>query len=543
MDKVITDTQKPGASGGDSLADAELRPTTAALLAYLETRVGQTVSKSELMDALWPDTNVTENSLYQVVSELRRALVDQPGVELKTVPRRGYRLVRHRANACVRDLSHGGPGARWPMLPALVVAIFALIMVGAGGWLWFDRMAPVPMAERPSVRVEAFRNDSGDADWDALGRAMAGEIGTTLSAARWLRVVEGAEAKASYRLTGSYHANGDRVLVQARLIEEDSGALVWSRSWDGVQAAFFDLQAEVAHDAAAELGGHWSGGVVRFDARKAVRRPTDSLDAYALYLRGAQAKHRFTAEGVEEARQLLTRAVEIDPAYVDAWTTLSVVHNIRALTEPDPARLERILDERRRAVETAIALAPEEPIVLMEQARLLSLKGDYEASRQAVRRAVALAPENPDILAYGALAGNLHVDLGQEGVAWTDKALGLNPDPPPWYFVGAGLARFSARDWTGAVEAFERAPDYATRDLFAAVALMQLGRDNEARATAARLSERDPGFRTSHYVYQEGMDMSVNGGLLIDTATELGLPRGDYFNPPANAAASSDQRP
>lgn len=910
---------------------AELRPVTASLLSYLQARAGETVSKQELMDALWPDTHVTENSLYQTVSELRRALKDHPELELRTVPRRGYRLVRRTAPVAPRA---EGRRPSWHVSRRVAaVAAGALVLIaalGVWGWVQLAGTSGARTAERPSIRIAPFRNDSDEARWDRLGRALAGEIGIALSEADWLRVIEGEGALPRYRVTGSIQSEGDRIAVQAQLVETDSGEIVWGRTWrdtrgrffaiqdeitqqvagalrgewsgaiarndrrlahrrgtdnldayehfligaehkhrftpedyaiaarhlreavaldpgyaqawstlgvvlslqssnasslaeaqplmeerkvvlrraldldpeapssliglnwlraqemdfagaeaairkavamapedadilahaawvgswrndlgadavdwaararvlnpnwpawyavasgiaafnagdyagsvqalaeapdfverhlytaaalglkgdlgaafssrtallevapefdlatylrvrgvlnpdtrgplvagarlagialkpsdgsvsdalpsvvvlpfsapedapdwqlfgtslagevagalagnkwvrvhapdraaearfelkgsllsrdgrlfvnasltertsgelvwsdrwEGAETEFFDLQAKVAHEAASELGGHWSGAVVRFDARKAARRPTGNLDAYALFLRGTQAKHRFTPEGFEEARQLLTRAVEIDPAFVDAWTTLSVVHNLRALTQTKRAPLEAILAERAQAVETAVRLAPEDPTVLMEQGWLLARRGDHAAAAQAVRRAAEIAPDNPDVLAYAALNGNLRVDLGKDGVAWVARARVLNPDPPPWYSIAEGLARFTARDWQGSIDAFANAPDYVTRHLFTAAALLQMGREADARDVAARLQAQYPGFRTDFYVIQEGMDMAVNGQLLIDVAADLGLlPRKALSPPPANAAASSD---
>lgn len=535
---------------------SDLRPTTEVLLIYLQHRAGETVSKSDLMDALWPDTSVTENSLYQSVSELRRALQDNPDLELKTVPRRGYRLVRKQGP------SSAAPAWRWPVVwpdwrlaRVAMATVLLSAVVAARTWTGGEgdaegRLAgtsPEPAAGAmtevmPAVVVHPFTTAGSDPTWELFGQSLSGEVAGALAANKWLRVhAPGRAGTARFGLNGSLLAQDGRLQVQASLTERTSGALVWSKTWEGEENAFFDLQAAVAHGAAAELGGHWSGAVVRFDARKVLRRPTDNLDAYALFLRATQAKHRFTPESFEEAHVLLDQAVILDPGFVDAWTTLSVVHNLRALTELDVDKLEHIVAKRAVAVETAIALTPEDPTVLMEQGWLQARRGDHVAARMSVRRAAAQAPDNPDILAYAALNGNLRVDLGADGVSWTDRALGLNPDPPPWYFIGAGLARFTARDWQGAVEAFDRAPAYVTRDLFSAVALAQMGKTSDAQAAADRLMKAYPGFRISHYVYQEGMQMDVNGQLLIDRGVELGLQRGAYFSPqPANAAASSD---
>ncbi|MBV7392867.1 winged helix-turn-helix domain-containing protein [Mameliella sediminis] len=536
---MFADPQRPAPVSMANVDDGSLRPNAAALLAYLRTRDGEVVSKQSLMDAVWPDTHVTENSLYQAVSELRRALADVPGVELQTVPRRGYRLVSDASPASV----HGGRWPSWgPPLRALVAMSVAVLLVAAlVGAVRFVSANAQPRASLPSVAVLPFEASDPKGRWQLFGQSMSEEVAGSLAANKWLRVHAADKAhEARFVLNGSLLTQGGQLHVNARLTDRTNGALIWAKSWHGLESGYFDLQAAVAHEVASELGGHWSGAVVRFEAGQAVRRPTDSLDAYELFLLGTRAKHRFTPESFESARRMLTRAVEIDPGFVEAWTTLSVVHNLRALVEPEVAQLQRIMAQRAKAIEAAVALAPEDPTVLMEQGWLLARQGDHAATVRAVRRAAALAPDNPDVLAYAALNGNLRVDLGKEGVDWISRAMALNPDPPPWYHIGEGLARFTARDWQGSVAAFAKAPDYVTRDLFTAVALAQSGQRDQAQAVADRLVRTYPAFRTSHYVYQEAMDLSVNGRLLIETAADLGIPRGDLLRRPASAGASLD---
>jgi len=70
--------------------EIKLRPKVYETLKYLVERPGQLISKQELMQAVWPDSFVTDDSLVQCTLELRRALGDRTQQILKTVPRRGY---------------------------------------------------------------------------------------------------------------------------------------------------------------------------------------------------------------------------------------------------------------------------------------------------------------------------------------------------------------------------------------------------------------------------------------------------------------------
>src|SRR5688572_23382531 len=79
---VLTVSGKPSA----------LRPQTAAVLEELLKRAALLVTREELLGAVWPGRVVTQNSLEQCVSELRRDLAGSAGCMLRTVPRRGYVL-------------------------------------------------------------------------------------------------------------------------------------------------------------------------------------------------------------------------------------------------------------------------------------------------------------------------------------------------------------------------------------------------------------------------------------------------------------------
>src|SRR6476659_9540877 len=74
-------------------AEIKLRPKVYEALKFLVEHPGRLIGKQELMQAVWPDAFVTDDSLVQCTLELRRALDDRNQQLLKTVPRRGYLFV------------------------------------------------------------------------------------------------------------------------------------------------------------------------------------------------------------------------------------------------------------------------------------------------------------------------------------------------------------------------------------------------------------------------------------------------------------------
>ena len=76
-----------------------LRPQSAQVLNILARALGRVVTKDELLDAVWPDVSVTEDSLVQCVSDIRKTLQDKDRTLLRTVPKRGYMLVASAPSA------------------------------------------------------------------------------------------------------------------------------------------------------------------------------------------------------------------------------------------------------------------------------------------------------------------------------------------------------------------------------------------------------------------------------------------------------------
>src|SRR5262245_52184964 len=91
-DFVLDTTQRRLLRSGE---DVYLPPKTFDLLLYLLRNQGRVIAKDELIEAVWPDVNVVENTLAQRIREIREALGDgaQDARFIKTVPRVGYQFI------------------------------------------------------------------------------------------------------------------------------------------------------------------------------------------------------------------------------------------------------------------------------------------------------------------------------------------------------------------------------------------------------------------------------------------------------------------
>ncbi len=113
-----------------------LEPKAMKLLAFLAHRRGKTVTRRELMMAVWPDVIVGDDSLNRAISYLRRHLEDGGGGStqvIETIPTIGYRLVAPATPSPKRPDPEPRTRTRWSILHS--TALLALVVTVAG-WLW-----------------------------------------------------------------------------------------------------------------------------------------------------------------------------------------------------------------------------------------------------------------------------------------------------------------------------------------------------------------------------------------------------------------------
>lgn len=151
---------------GDLLTSAgrkTLRPQTTKVLSVLVENAGQMVSKERLMETVWPDTTVTDDSLVQCISEIRKALRDSDDVDLVTIPKKGYRLDLPPAfEAQGKDVEKIPTQSkrRTNVLVAAVVVVIGIVALA----FWLSR--PDAPQKQISIAVLPFLNMSGDVSQD-----------------------------------------------------------------------------------------------------------------------------------------------------------------------------------------------------------------------------------------------------------------------------------------------------------------------------------------------------------------------------------------
>ncbi len=452
------------------------------------------------------------------------------------------------------EVTAPAPAARTRRLDAAIIAMLAL----AVAYFALDKFVLDPSrdaAEREAARQEGrasalvesfgdnsivvlpFVNISPDPEQEYLGDGLAEELLNLLARVEGLRVISRTSAfsfkdaemtsaeiarllNVSYVLEGSVRKSGKALRITAQLIDARADANVWSDTYDHSTEDIFDIQDSVA----SEVVGHLKTEL-RLDSPKVNRHHPV---AYALYL---QARQLSNSEGTEDTqRELLVRALELEPDYLDAMVELAWTHRRSggaARWAGDNETAERHYEQYRLLIDEVLDQDPGHAggnAVLAWE--MLSVPDVQRAAKYA-ERALESDPTH-----FGALttAGVILVRLGRPEQAIPILRFASERDPLNAYhfenlagaYLGAGQYESAEEtllayqvlapdddDWTSwdigltwllrgrASEALkffnENFSDHPLRWHGKTLALHDLGRSDDALSELAKLLEMDPG--------------------------------------------------
>ncbi|MFN0115846.1 MAG: adenylate/guanylate cyclase domain-containing protein [Paracoccaceae bacterium] len=390
---------------------------------------------------------------------------------------------------------------------ALVAALAAALAVGA--WqVWRGGGAAV---DPHSIVVLPFGNLSGDPDdmWIAEGvvedliteLARNGEL-TVIARSSSANLPEGERTpdaaarrlKVRYVLGGSVRRlSGDSLRLTVRLIDGPRNATIWNEQYDLAAEGFVRTQDEIVDRIAATLLSE----VRSTEKAESLRTAPTSFDAFELAARGLALKDRFTPEAFREGRELLRRAIGIDPGYAPAYAYLGLLDAVDAASGFTGTRSLADIDAAIATARKATELDPAFARGWQALGHALCLKGDCAEGLRALDRAVELGPSEADNQLYRshALASNGRF---AEAVTAGERAIKLNPLTPLYYSGFLARSLFGAGEYERAIATTQPCVDaqfYQRSCRLARIAaLAELGREDEARGLMADFLAHAPGF-------------------------------------------------
>jgi adenylate cyclase len=295
-------------------------------------------------------------------------------------------------------------------------------------------------------------------------------------------------------LEGSVRKAGNRLRVMAQLVNVADGYHLWSERYDRELQDVFAIQDEIAENIVRALRV-----VLSEDEKRAIEEaPTADVQAYDYYLRGRQFFHQFRRTGIQFARRMFERAMEIDPNYVRAYAgAADCCSFLYMYWDASKANLEGADAYSRKALE----LGPEVAEAHASRGLALSLSKRYAEADREFNTALRV---NPQLFEAHYFFGRASFQQSKyaEAVAHYEEASRVRPDDyQTRLLVAPSLTRLGRtadaeatlrRGVQVAEKHLELNPDDARALCLGACALMQLGEPGKALDWAKRGLALDP---------------------------------------------------
>jgi TolB-like protein len=470
-------------------------PQVFDLLDYLIRNRERVVSKDDLINAIWNGRVVSDAALTTRLN-VARTLIGDSGEEqrlIKTLPRKGFRFVGPVREAQRPASAAAADNPMEPPKPALT------------------------LPDKPSIAILPFTNLSSDPEQDYFADGIVEDIITALSRFKALFVIArnssftykgravdvkqiGRELGVRYVLEGSVRKAANRVRITGQLVDTATGAHLWADRFDGGLGDIFDLQDQVTESVVGAI----APAVEKAEIERARRKPTESLDAYALYLRGLAKVYQFgNRQANAEALRLFNSAVELDPDFASAYSRATYCY-VHAKTSGWISITANEIAEVKRLAQRAVELGKDDAIALVAAGWALAhIVRDLGGGAALIDRALGLNSNLAEAWHFG---GWVKMWLGEPEAAIERfaRAMRLSPLDPRATTMRSGtayahffLGRYDeAASW--AAMALQDSPDYQTGLRIDAASNAMAGRPEQAHRAMARLRQLNPALRVSN---------------------------------------------
>ncbi len=504
-----------------------LEPRVASLLLYLATHPREPVSRTALLESLWPGVVVSDEALTNAVNKLRRAFGDDranPKV-IETIPKAGYRLLLPvQAQEPVpatsapenQPMSGGGRSKlRWQIplagLAALGLVVSIIITLHLTG--------PAPpghepakqgtetIALRPSLAVLPFDNAGAEPDQEYFADGVTDDLITRLARNPGLMVIArdstffykgksldvreiATKLNVGYVLRGNIRRAGEVLKLNAWLVDGATGAQVWGEQYERNVGQIFEILSEMSSGVTGALAVTGTG-------LPDTGSKTDNPRAYDNLLLGKQHFYRFEnrAENLK-ARAYFEKAVQLDPKFATAHAMLAWTYVFEAMngwSEDRPAALR----QAERIATRAIDIKPKLPVAYF--VRGLSYREQQEYIKALVEAQKAIEYDRSYANAYVLLATLLYyAGRPEEGLERIQQAMQINPHHPYNYHFHLGQAYFVLHRYREAIDALNLGlssyPASERMRVWLAAALAQSGNIEEAKWEGEQIMAANPDF-------------------------------------------------
>jgi adenylate cyclase len=411
----------------------------------------------------------------------------------------------------------------------IYAAVIGLLIISIGGFIAYsvirrpaagplgiasvEKMA-FPLPDKPSIAVLPFENMTGDPKQEFFTDGFTEQIITSLSKISSLFVISrnsmfsykgkpvkvqqvSKELGVRYVLEGSIQKSGDRVRINAQLIDAISGQHVWAESYDRDLKDIFALQDEVILKIASALQVNLTSG----EQARVWAEGTKNLEAYLKLLQSREYRYKGNRASFALAQRLAEEAIALDPKYAEAYAMLGALYYFKVFV--GAPRLKGDLPKAMELTQKALAINGSLADAHSMLGILYWYSGRYDEGIAETERAVELDPNSGYAYLY---LGFLLRMAGKpkEAIPVVQKALRLEPMAPDLYNRQLALDYFQAGDCKAAIATCEkglkRQPDHLISRVTSAAVYAACGRDAEAWKEATEVLRINPKFTVESFM-------------------------------------------
>ena len=432
-------------------------------------------------------------------------------------------------------------------LAAVIVLLIGV--AGLAGWYLYleqskqiepasmEKMA-FPLPDKPSIAVLPFDNLSDDPEQEYFSDGITEQIITSISKVPHISVIArqssfafrdkqltvqqiAKELGARYILEGSLQRSGERLRINAQLIDATSGHHVWAENYDRKLDDIFSMQDEICKNIMVALQVELTEGEM---AR--INADTVSIRAYEKYLKALKHYYRRTKEDSLIAQQLLREAIAIDSEYAGSyiwlgWTYLDDIWLGMTKTPSESITKAEEMVQKAAAIEGFMA---RENSLLCG---IYLMKKDLDKAIASAEKAVQQSPNNSGIYVMLGMALRTNGQY-EEAISSFKKALQLNPYKPIARLNNLAMAYLYSEQYEKAIsiwkETIERNPDYLLAYMFLVQAYWLTGLEDQARQAAKHVLRINPKFSVGYWEKRSALKDKALKEKMFDAWRKAGLP-------------------
>ncbi len=469
----------------------KLEPKAMSLLCYLANQPGVVISRQQLESSVWSGTVVGYDALSNAIIKLRKAFDDKardPRI-IETIAKSGYRLIA-RVELFDEELK-----LKPTEIPREEEA---------------EEVRVLPeLPTKPSIAVLPFDNMSGDKEQEYFADGISEDITTDLAKLSGLLVIArnsafaykgtkknlvniGRELGVGFILEGSVRKAGERIRVNAQLIDCRSGGHIWAERYDHDLTDLFSVQDDVTRAIICALAPTLTGS----EQRTVAPRESQNMEAYDYFLMGREQSLLDTEQSNELACSLLDKSIEIDPLLSSAYAYLGRCYGVAFINNwGDPSK--QSLQKGLVLAQKGVSLNKDNPMAHFSVGVTAFWLRDNQLALQEIKTSLKIMPNFAE--GFGALS-MIQIFSGkpEKALESLQTTMRLDPHYRDIYLHFLGQANFHLGRYSEAVVALKRRlvrkPDSDISRVLLAASYGHLGKLKNGRGEFEEALSINPGF-------------------------------------------------